>query len=494
MSRSALVIGAGFAGISAAASLARRGFAVTVVEKNHAAGGRARVLRENGFNYDMGPSWYWMPDVFEQWFASFGHKVSDHYDLVRLDPSYQVINGPSDRWHVPAGREALKAFFDRVEPGAGAQLDRFLDEARTKYELGMQELVHRPSLSWSEYAHPKLVSGILRSTVFRSLRAHVADHFRDPRLRQLMEFPVLFLGATPDRTPALYSLMNHADMDLGTWYPMGGMGRIVEGMVKVAREQGARFLMGHPVLEVIVREGRATGVRTVHGDLFADVVVAGADYHHVDQQLLPHGSRAYSSTYWDRRVMAPSSLLFYLGFNTRLKDLVHHNLFFDEDLDRHAREIYDRPQWPSKPLMYVSAPSVTDPAIAPAGHENVFALIPIAPGLPDTPEVRRNYLDRVLDRLSGHTGQDVRRHLVQERSYCIADFEQDYNAFKGNAYGLANTLMQTAVLKPRMKSRKVAGLYYTGQLTVPGPGVPPALISGQVVAGLIDKDLQRMRA
>lgn len=494
MSRSALVIGAGFAGISAAAALAKRGFDVTVVEKNATPGGRARVLRENGYVFDMGPSWYWMPDVFEQWFAQFGHQVSDHYDLVRLDPSYQVIFGDEDAWSVPADGSALRAFFEQVEPGAGAQLERFLSEAGVKYELGMRELVHRPSLSWGEYAHPRLITGILRSAVFRSLRAHVADHFRDPRLRKLMEFPVLFLGATPARTPALYSLMNYADMALGTWYPMGGMGRIVEGMVRVAEAQGVRFLYDHPVDLILVENGRTVGVRTRGGELKADVVVAGADYHHVDQHLLPAEARTYSPAYWNKRVMAPSSLLFYLGFDTRLKKVLHHNLFFDEDLDRHAQQIYDAPQWPSRPLMYVSAPSVTDPGIAPQGHENVFALIPIAPGLPDEPEVRQRYLDLVLDRLSRHTGQDLRRHLVHRRSYCINDFEQDYNAFKGNAYGLANTLRQTAVLKPRMKSRKVAGLYFTGQLTVPGPGVPPALISGQVVAGLVDKDLQRMPA
>ncbi|NUQ16283.1 MAG: phytoene desaturase [Flavobacteriales bacterium] len=494
MNRRALVIGAGFAGISAAASLAKRGFSVTVVEKNPTPGGRARVLREAGYVFDMGPSWYWMPDVFERWFAQFGERVEDHYRLVRLDPSYQVVFGHGDAWSLPAGQGALRTFFERIEPGAGVQLDRFLDEARIKYELGMQELVLRPGLSWAEYAHPKLLTGLLRSAVFRSLRSHVARHFKHPRLRLLMEFPVLFLGASPARIPALYSLMNHADMVLGTWYPLGGMGRIVDGMVRVAEAQGARFLYNMPVQGILVRDGRAVGVCTAQGELPADVVVAGADYHHVDQQLLPPGDRAYSPAYWGRRVLTPSSLLFYLGFRTRLHKVLHHNLFFDEDLDRHVGEIYGTPRWPSRPLMYVSVPSVTDPGLAPEGHENVFALIPIAPGLPDGEEVRQRYLDMLLDRLARHTGQDLRPHLAYARSYCVTDFERDYNAFKGNAYGLASTLRQTAVLRPRMRSRKVAGLYHTGQLTVPGPGVPPALISGQVVADLVDKDLQRARA
>ncbi len=490
MSSTAIVIGSGFSGLSAAASLGKLGLAVTVVEKNGTPGGRARVLREQGFTFDMGPSWYWMPDVFEAWFARFGQRPSDHYDLRRLDPSYQVIFSEKDHWQIPAQMTELRAMFERIEPGAAAQLDRFLAEARVKYELGMRELVQRPSLSWMEFAHPKLLTGMLKSSVFSSMRTHVQRHFTDPRLRMLMEFPVLFLGATPQDTPALYSLMNYADMALGTWYPMGGMGRIVEAMVKVAEEQGAQLRCNTPVERIIVRDGRAVGVRTPQGELFADVIVASADYHHVDQHLLERQHRGYSADYWKARTMAPSSLLFYLGFNRRLPALQHHNLFFDHSLDAHAADIYGTPRWPDEPLMYISAPSTTDASVAPEGHENVFALIPIAPGLLDPEDVRERYLNKVLDRLTKHTGVDVRASLVYTRSYCVSDFEKDYHAFRGNAYGLANTLRQTAVLKPRMKSRKVDGLYYTGQLTVPGPGVPPSLISGQVVADLIQHELQ----
>lgn len=490
MSSSAIVIGSGFAGLSAATALAAKGFTVTVVEKNAAAGGRAGTWRKDGFTFDMGPSWYWMPEIFEQWFSRFGSAVDKHYELVRLDPSYRVVFGPGDVWDIPAGMEALKRMFERVEPGSGAQLERFMDEAGMKYRLGMNELVHRPALSWSEFITPRVVGGMMRSTVFTSLRKHVRAHFRDPRLRELLEFPVLFLGATPDRTPALYSLMNYADMALGTWYPMGGMGRIVEGMEAVARSKGVYFRFSSPVTAIEVSEGRATGVRCGDEVLHADVVVAGADYHHVESSLLAPGQRSYSDAYWNSRVMAPSSLLFYLGFDRRLPGLRHHNLFFDRSLDVHAAEIYDRPGWPTDPLMYVSAPSVTDPSVAPAGCENVFALIPIAPGLEDTPAIRERYLRTVLQRISERTGFDVSPHVVLQRSYCIKDFEADHNAFRGNAYGLANTLLQTAVLKPRMKSKRVKGLYYAGQLTVPGPGVPPSLISGQVVADLIGRDLR----
>lgn len=488
MSRSAIVIGSGFAGLSAATALAAKGFAVTVVEKNDTPGGRARVWRKDGFVFDMGPSWYWMPDVFEQWFASFGSSVKAHYDLVRLDPSYRVFFGDADTWDIPAGTAELLALFDRVEPGAGARLKDFLQEAGMKYRLGMNDLVHRPALRWSEFVNARVVSGMMRSTVFTSLRKHVRSRFNDPRLQQLLEFPVLFLGATPERTPALYSLMNYADMMLGTWYPMGGMGRIVDGMVAVARDHGVHFRTNTPVTRILVEQGRARGVETTAGVLRADLVVAGADYHHVETSLLDPEFRSYSEAYWESRVMAPSSLLFYLGFDRRLEGLRHHNLFFDRSLDVHAREIYDAPAWPSDPLMYVCVPSITDPSVAPAGHENVFALIPIAPGLEDTPAIRERYLRQVLDRIGQRTGIDVRPHMVLQRSYCINDFQADHNAFRGNAYGLANTLRQTAVLKPRMKSRRVQGLYFTGQLTVPGPGVPPSLISGQVVADLIAKE------
>jgi phytoene desaturase len=484
----ALVIGTGFAGLAAAASLARKGFEVTVVEKNAEPGGRARVWRDKGFTFDMGPSFYWMPEVFERFFADFGERVSDHYQLARLDPSYSVVFGPQEKWMLPADPIALRAFFESKEKGAGAQLDRFLAEAKLKYDLGMGELVYRPSLSWSEYIHPGLIAGLLKTKVFRSLRKHVQAHFTDDRLRLLMEFPVLFLGAAPQNTPALYSLMNYADMELGTWYPMGGMGKVVDAFVRVAEKQGATLRLNEPVKRIIVEGGKAVGVETDKGILRADVVVAGADYHHVDQELLPEAMKGYSADYWKGRTMAPSGLLFYLGFDRVLPDLEHHTLFFDESLDRHSTEIYDEPQWPSKPLFYTSCASKTDPTVAPAGMENMVILIPIAPGLDDRDETREHYYSRVMDRLEKHLGFDPRPHVVLKRSYSINDLQSDYNAFRGNAYGMANTIMQTGPLRPSMKSRKIANLYYTGQLTVPGPGVPPAIISGQVVADLIEKE------
>ncbi len=488
MAKKVIVIGSGFAGLSAACHLAADGFDVTVLEKNTVPGGRARQYTAEGFTFDMGPSWYWMPDVFEQFFARFGKKVADYYHLQRLDPSYVVWFGPKDRLEVPAQMVALEAMFEQHEPGSTPRLRKFLAEAAYKYKVGMQEFVHKPSHSLLEFADRRIVASLFRLQMFTSLSKHVRALFKNEKLIQLLEFPVLFLGATPQKTPALYSLMNYADMVLGTWYPMGGMFKIVEGMVALATELGVRIELGQAVSHIHTQNGHATKVLTGQGHEYAaDVVVAGADYHHVDTQLLDRQHQNYSASYWQTRTLAPSSLLYYLGINKRLANLEHHNLFFDEDLGRHAQEIYTTPQWPTKPLFYVSAPSKTDLSVAPPGCENLFLLIPVAPGLHDTPEIRDRYYHVIMERLERLTGQDIRSAVIHKRSFAHADFVRDYHAFKGNAYGLANTLLQTAFLKPKLKNRHVDNLYYTGQLTTPGPGVPPSLISGQVVAKEISK-------
>jgi phytoene desaturase len=478
-----IVIGSGFAGLAAACCLAKEGFDVVVLEKNDCPGGRARQFETEGFVFDMGPSWYWMPDVFEEFFAHFGKKVADYYHLVRLDPSYQVFFGKNDRVEIPAQMPALEALFEQIEPGSTAALRRFLSEAAYKYQVGMGEFVRKPSQSILEFADWRVVSSLFRLQMFTPMSKHVRQLFKNEKLIQLLEFPVLFLGATPQNTPALYSLMNYADMQLGTWYPMGGMFKIVEAMTSLARELGVEIRLNQKVTRIETHAGKAVAVHTADGARHAaDAFVGGADYHHIESRLLPASDRNYDEAYWNKRVMAPSCLLWYVGVNKRLSGLKHHNLFFDEDFGVHAEEIYTTPRWPGKPLFYASVPSITDPSVAPAGSENLFLLIPVAPGLEDTPEIRAHYFDVVMQRLEQHTGQNIREHIVYQRSYAHADFVRDYHAFRGNAYGLANTLLQTAFLKPKLKNRRLSNFWYTGQLTVPGPGVPPSLISGQVVA------------
>jgi len=487
--KTALVIGSGFSGLSAAINLAHKGFEVKILEKNNSIGGRARQFSESGFTFDMGPSWYWMPDVFESFFNKFGKSVADYYDLVRLDPSYQVVYENGEAMPIPAQMAELKKLFDSIEPGSGVQLDEFLKQAAYKYEVGINQLVYKPGRTLTEFADPKLLIDVVRMDVFQSMAKHVRKYFKHPKLVQLMEFPVLFLGALPENTPALYSLMNYADMALGTWYPKGGMFKIVEAMASLAEELGVEILTDHEVTSIETKSGKVSSVETVQGSFSADVVVAGADYHHVDDKLLSKADRNYSEKYWDKRVLAPSSLLYYVGLNKKLDGLLHHNLFFDTDFTPHAHNIYTDPKWPDNPLFYASLTSKTDDTVAPEGHENLFLLIPVAPGLEDNEEIRDHYFKLIVKRMEEYCGQSILEHVVYKRSFAHKDFVSDYHSFKGNAYGLANTLKQTAILKPSLKNKHVKNLYYTGQLTVPGPGVPPSLISGIVVANEIVKDL-----
>jgi phytoene desaturase len=485
------VIGSGFAGLSAASTLAKAGYSVTVFEKNSSPGGRARKFESNGFLFDMGPSWYWMPDVFEQYFRYFGKKTSDFYELERLDPSYRIFYSKDNVLDVPAGIDALCAMFEKIEPGSSAHLKKFIEEGKYKYEVGINKLVRKPGLSITELFDAELFKGLFKLHVFESISTYVRNYFKSPELVQLLEFPVLFLGAAPQKTPALYSLMNYADLALGTWYPKGGMYKIVDAMVQVAEQQGVTIRYNSEVQRIDVTGTQANGL-VVNGELHAfDYVIAGADYHHVEQHLLPETHRRYTEAYWDTRVLAPSSLIFYLGINKPLRNLLHHNLFFDQDFTVHANEIYENPAWPTNPLFYVCCTSKSDDTVAPPDCENVFILVPVAPNLKDDDSVREKYFEVVLQRLESLTGQTIRDNIVYKRSYAHADFISDYHAFKGNAYGLANTLLQTANLKPSIINKKVKNLFYTGQLTVPGPGVPPSLISGQVVAHeLMKRDKQ----
>lgn len=472
--------------------MAKAGWNVTVLEKHDIPGGRARQWKEQGYTFDMGPSWYWMPDVFERYFAQFNRRVSDYYQLKRLDPSYRIYwdEGYTD---IPANYQALRDLCESLETGAASALDKFMHEAAYKYEVGINKLVYKPGQDLREFADMDLIRGVFKLDVFTSIKSHIAKYFKHPRIRQMMEFPVLFLGALPENTPALYSLMNYADIKLGTWYPEGGMFSVVKAMATLAEELGVQFHFNHEVKEVVMQANTVKRVVCTNGEGFeADVVIGGADYHFIESKLLPAPFRSYSEAYWDKRLMAPGSLLYYIGVNRKVPSVLHHSLFFDVPFEAHAREIYVTEQWPKEPLFYLSASSHTDPEAAPQGHENLVILIPVAAGLEgDTEELRMKYLDIVLKRFARITGDDISKDIVYCKTFAHSDFIRDYHAFKGNAYGLANTLTQTAILKPSCRSKKIPNLFYTGQLTVPGPGVPPSLISGEVVAGQVIKHFGR---
>jgi phytoene desaturase len=487
--RKAIVVGSGFAGLSVAASLAQKDFQVSVLEKNDQVGGRARVFRHDGYLFDMGPSWYWMPDVFEKFYNKFGRTTSDFYQLKRLDPSYQVIFSKDESIELSADLEHLKSQFDQIEKGSGEQLQKFLQQAKLKYDAGMSDFVYRPSLSILEFADLQILKSLFELDLFQSFSAHTRKFFKDPRIISLIEFPVLFLGAMPTQIPALYSLMNYADISLGTWYPMGGMHQIVKAMKTIAEDQGVIFKLNAEVTDIEINNRLVNKVITKNASFDADIVVAAADYQHVEQKILGKQYCNYSDSYWAKKTMAPSCLIYYVGVNKNIKKLLHHNLFFDEDMNQHSDEIYKNPQWPTKPLFYVCCPSKTDPNVAPEGKENLFILIPVAAGIKDDEMIREKYFNLVLKRIENFCGEQISNAIEYKRSYAYTEFVSDYNAFKGNAYGLANTLMQTAFLKPSIKNNKLENFYYTGQLTVPGPGVPPSIISGQVVADYISKNI-----
>lgn len=484
------IIGSGFSGLSAACFAAKDGHEVSVFEKNTMLGGRARYFYEQGFLFEMGPSWYWMPDVFEKFFNEFGKSTSDYYKLVKLNPGFQLFFGNKDILQVPENIEELYQVFESIEKGSADKLKQFLKEGELKYKIGMQQLVYKPALSWMEYANYEVLSGVAKSHVFKSVRTYVRNFFKDEHLVALMEFPVLFLGAMPQNIPALYSLMNYAALSMGTYYPMGGMYKIVSGMQQLASSMGVNFVSNCEVQKINMANQHVSSLSTSKGYFETDAVIASADYHHVEQKLLAESERNYDEKYWANKTFAPSCLIFFVGVNKKIKKLIHHNLFFDTDFEIHAKEIYENPQWPSNPLFYVCCPSKTDAEVAPEGMENLFILVPIAPGLIDTEETRQRYFDILVRRMEKECEDIFSENIIYKKSYCINDFVQDYNAYKGNAYGLANTLKQTAVLKPSIKNKKIDNLFYAGQLTVPGPGVPPALISGQISANMVSKYLK----
>ncbi|MBE7692953.1 phytoene desaturase family protein [Tenacibaculum finnmarkense] len=485
MKKTIHIIGSGFSSLSASCYLAKAGYNVVVLEKNETVGGRARQLKKDGFTFDIGPTWYWMPDVFEKFFADFGKKPSDYYELEKLDPAYQVYFDTADSITIPGSVEEIYEIFEAEEKGSSVHLKEFLKSAAYNYDVSINDLVYNPGVSPLELVTPVTIGKITQ--FFSSIRKEVRKKIKSKKLIQILEFPVLFLGAKPSNTPAFYNFMNYADFVLGTWHPKGGMYKVIEAMVTLSKDLGVTFKTEANVEEIKLNQsGEAIGL-VVNGDFIAsDIVLSGADYHHTET-LLPKDYRQYSEKYWDKKVFAPSSLLFYVGFDKKLKDVCHHTLFFDTDFDVHAASIYDNPSWPKDPMFYASFPSLTEDSFAPINNEAATFLIPIAPGIEDTPELREKYFDLIINRLEKLTQQSVKENVIFKESFCVKDFVKDYNSYKGNAYGLANILTQTAFLRPKIKSKKVKNLFFTGQLTVPGPGVPPSLISGKIASDLILK-------
>ncbi|SDU02856.1 phytoene desaturase [Polaribacter sp. Hel1_33_78] len=486
MNKNIHIIGSGFSALASSCYLAKQGYSVTVLEKNDTLGGRARQFKKDGFTFDIGPSWYWMPDVFERFFADFGKKPSDYYTLDKLSPGYEVYFGEKSSLKISENLEDIYKMFEEEEKGSAKHLKSFLDSAKSNYDTAIKDLVYKPGVSPLELVNTTTIARVTQ--FFSTIRKHVRKNIKNPKLIKILEFPVLFLGAKPSNTPAFYNFMNYADFGLGTWHPRGGMYTVIEGMVSLAQSLGVNFKTNSNVEKIITDTSKNVVGLLVNGEkIETTLVLSGADYHHTET-LLDKNLRQYSENYWDKKTFAPSSLLFYVGFNKKIENVSHHTLFFDTDFDAHAKEIYDNPQWPSDPLFYANFTSITDKTSAPEGKEAGFFLIPLAPGIEDTSELREEYFHKIMDRFEKLTNQKVKKHVLFNRSFCVNDFKEEYNSYKGNAYGMANTLLQTAFLRPKIKSSKVNNLYFTGQLTVPGPGVPPALISGKIASELICKN------
>ncbi len=479
-----VIIGSGFSSLSAACYLAKRGYDVTILEKNTTLGGRARQLKRDGFTFDIGPTFYWMPDVFERFFNDFQMKTSDFYTLEKLNPAYEIFFGKNDSIKIADNLNAIKNTFESIEKGSAKKLQNFMDKAHVNYDIAIKDLVYKPGESVFEIINKKTFLKLYEFIL--TIKTQVSGYVKNKKLQKVLEFPVLFLGAKPSNTPSFYNFMNYADFNLGTWHPKGGMYEVVKAMTTMAKSLGVKIKTNAEVKHIEVEDDRITHVKTINAIYDCDILLSGADYHHTET-LLPNHLRQYTEKYWDKKVFAPSALLFYVGFDKKLKNVSHHTLFFDTDFDAHAQTIYDTKEWAEKPLFYASFPSISDNSSAPPNKEAGIFLIPIAPDSDDTPEIREHYFEQLINRIESITGESLKSNILFKESYCVADFKSDYNSYKGNAYGLANTLLQTHVLRPKLKSKKVDNLYFCGQLTVPGPGVPPSIISGKIVSDLISK-------
>ncbi|WP_435077756.1 phytoene desaturase family protein [Halococcus sp. AFM35] len=486
--RTVSVVGGGFGGLSAACYLAAAGADVTVLEKNGQVGGRASQFEQEGFRFDMGPSWYLMPDVFERFFGHFDADRADYYGLERLDPHYRVFFKDGDRVDLTPDRDQVRAVFESYEEGGAAAFDDYLDRSERTYEAAMERFVYTDRPRLRDWVDTEVFrSAPVGLNLLRSMESHVSNYFEHPKLQQIMQYTLVFLGGSPKNTPALYTMMSHVDFNLGVHYPEGGFGGVVAGIADLAEELGVTIETDAEVAE-ITRRRDGFSLATAAGEHTPDIVVSDADYAHTEQDLLPEHERQYSEEYWDERTLAPSAFLLYLGVEGDVEPLAHHTLVLPTDWDGHFEQIFEEPAWPDDPAYYLCVPSKTDDSVAPEGHSNLFALVPIAPDLDDTPEIRERYREKILDDIATNTGVGLRGRIVLEETFSIDDFAERYNSLQGTALGLAHTLRQTALFRPPHRSETVPDLYFSGSYTTPGIGVPMCLISGEHAANAVVDD------
>lgn len=484
MAKTAIIIGSGFGGLGSACLLARAGWDVTVLEKNEQTGGRAGMFEAEGFRFDTGPSWYLMPDVFEHFFSLLGEDVNKRLKLKKLQPSYRVFYKDTFiKTDIHSDLEKDLHTVEQLEAGAAAGLKRYLEKSSYQYGIAKDRFMYKNYDSLKDFLTPEMVMEGRKLKVLRSMDKHVSKHFKTDTMQKLLQYPLVFLGASPYNAPAIYNIMSHIDFNMGVYYPMGGVYEIVRALQSIAEEHGAKFRLNTDVKKILVEGGKAVGVSLQNGnELRADIVISNADIHHTETQLLDKQHQTKSERYWRSRTMAPSALLMYLGVKGKIPELTHHNLLFSKDWKQNFKEIFNRPRWPKDPSLYVCMPSKTDPSVAPEGHENLFVLVPIAAGLKYDNALLESYADKTLKTIEKHMYvKDLRERIVYKKLFSVKDFEERYHSYQGSALGLAHTLKQTAIFRPNNINRKVRSLYYVGAGTNPGIGMPITLISAELM-------------
>ncbi len=481
--RSVVIIGGGIGGLALACMLGKKGYKVTIVEKNEMTGGRARVFTDKGFTFDMGPSWYMMPDVFEHFFEILGEDIKDYYSLQRLSPSYQITlksDGKSYKFY--SDMQKNKDLFESIEPGAGQTLEDFLLKGKEQYELSKAEFMYKNYNSFRDFMTLRVMRQGAKLPLFKKQKQIIEKLFKSELLRKALQYQTVLLGTAPGDTPGIYTLMNYVDLVLGEWYPNSGVRAVPSSLESMAKKYGVTIRLNAPVKTIIVENNIAQGVLLENGEIInADIVVSNADVEHTDRKLLPKEYQTKSDRYWNSRVLAPSAFILYLGIKGKLPQMEHHNLVFPNDWQKGFDQIFKRPQWPEDPAFYVCMPSKTDKLIAPEGHENLFVLVPIASGLEYTEEFTTEYADKILDEIAKYYNiPDLKERIVVQHMYSVKDFIADYNAFKGTALGLAHTLGQTAIFRPNNVHKKIKNMFYVGAGTNPGIGMPICLISAEL--------------
>lgn len=482
MKKKIIIIGSGIGGLAAAALLAKEGNQVTVFEKNEQPGGRASVLEEKGFRFDMGPSWYMMPEVFEKYFNEFQKTTADFFTLKQLTPQYRVFF--EDKTHIDITGDVQKdrRTFEKLEPGAAKKFDQYLSESQKKYDIAMHDVLYKNIDSIKDMLSWQMAKEGSKLGIFLPMQTYIQKFFHHPKILQILEYNLVFLGCSPSNAPSLFSLMAHVDFNLKVWYPSGGIASIVNALVELGKMHNVQYHFDSPVDLIQVEGEKVTGVSVKKKFFPADIVVSNSEYAFTEDILSDQTKRTYSKHYWNRKIFTPSAFLLYLGVKGQIPELIHHTLYFGRDWKEHFRDVFDHPRWPVEPSIYINKTSATDKTVAPKNHENLMILVPVAPGLTENEHWKEKYAEYIISYIDSHLGTKIAKNIVYQKIFSVSDFQSRYNAYKGNALGgLAHTLFQSALWRPKNQSKKLSNLYFVGANTNPGIGVPPAMISAHLL-------------